>query len=442
MPDSIRRKKTVLETKTELPGDFELNDDFKKVFMFAERTRETVFVTGKAGTGKSTFLQYFKENTKKNVIVLAPTGVAAIKARGQTIHSFFRFPPRFIHDEHIKRIRKNDIFQNLDTLIIDEASMIRADLLDGIDKSLRLNRDRYDEPFGGVQLILVGDLFQLPPIVDREMKSIMDQRYDTPYFFSANVIKEIELNCFELTKIYRQKNKQFIQMLNKIRVKDFNEEDLESINERYIEEMPEPEEGVVTLTATNAEAGNINRYKLNGIDDEEYEYKADIQGKFDKKAYPTNEIIHLKKGAQIILIKNDQQKRWVNGTLGEIYDLDRNSIRIKIAEEIYELKKEKWENIVYEYDKKTDRIAEKSNGHFEQYPLKLAWAITIHKSQGQTFDRVNIDVGRGAFAHGQVYVALSRCRDLEGVTLNRPIAGKDIIFDDRVYAFVDRSLKS
>jgi len=435
-----RRKKIALEVKTELPGNFELNDDFKKVFMFAERTREPVFVTGKAGTGKSTFLQYFKENTKKNIIVLAPTGVAAIKARGQTIHSFFRFPPRFIHDEHVKRLRKNEVFQNLDTLIIDEASMIRADLLDGIDRSLRLNRDRYDEPFGGVQLILVGDLFQLPPIVDRDMKDIMDQRYDTPYFFSANVIKETALNCFELTKIYRQKSKQFIRMLNKIRVKDFTKDDLASINERYMDEIEEPEEGVVTLTATNAEAGNINKYKLNGIDDEEYEYKADIHGKFDKRAYPTNEIIRLKRGAQIILIKNDQQKRWVNGTLGEIFALDKDSIHVKIAEEIYELKKEKWENIVYKYDKKTDRIAEKSNGHFEQYPLKLAWAITIHKSQGQTFDRVNIDVGRGAFAHGQVYVALSRCRDLEGVTLNRPIAGSDIIFDDRVYDFIDKVL--
>ncbi|MBU1083952.1 MAG: AAA family ATPase, partial [Candidatus Omnitrophica bacterium] len=415
------------------------SEEFSSVFDTIENTGRSIFLTGKAGTGKSTFIQYFRQKTRKNIVVLAPTGVAAIKARGQTIHSFFRLPPRFIQEEHIKRLRNSDTMRRVDTIVIDEASMIRADILDGIDRSLRVNRGRYDEPFGGVQMVLIGDLFQLPPVVDREMSGIMSQRYDTPYFFSANVLKDTGIRCFELTKIYRQKSMAFINILNKIRIRDITERDIDIINTRC--RAQEEKDGVVTLTVTNIQAKNINDAKLGELENDEYGYEAEVTGKFDRSAYPADHDIRLKKGAQVILIKNDPQKRWVNGTLGEIYNVFRDKIEIRIEGEIYELKKEKWENISYIYDRDTDKIEEEVTGSFSQYPLKLAWAITIHKSQGQTFSRVNIDVGRGAFAHGQVYVALSRCRDLDGITLTRPISARDIIFDERVYEFMDGAVR-
>jgi len=427
-------EKIVLETKTEIPDDFEFNEEFQHAFNLMENTKEHIFITGKAGTGKSTLLQYFRVKTKKSIVVLAPTGVAAIKIRGQTIHSFFKFPPRFIQKDHIRRLRTRELLKKIDTIIIDEMSMLRADLLDGIDYALRINREQHDFPFGGVQIILFGDLFQLPPVVDRDIRGVMQKLYKSCYFFSANIIKGIKLKYVELHKIYRQKDENFIRLLNKIRVKQVDENDLKYLNERVNPSVTH-ESGIVTLTTTNSDANTINENCLAKITYKEFKYNAHICGKFDETSYPAEVCLMLKKGAQVMLIKNDRDKRWVNGTIAEIADLSEAHIEVRIEDNIYKVPKVSWEKIEYIYNPVEEKIEEKVIGSFEQYPLKLAWAITIHKSQGQTFKNLIIDMGFGAFTHGQTYVALSRCTSLEGIVLKRPIIYSDIIFDNRIYEF-------
>ncbi len=426
----------MLETRTELPFDFEFSDEFQKAFDLLETSRRNIFVTGKAGTGKSTLLEYFRLNTRKNIVILAPTGVAAIKVRGQTIHSFFRFPPRLLQEEHIKRLYLDDLMHRIDVVVIDEASMVRADLLDGIDHSLRLNRNEFNVPFGGARVILFGDLFQLPPVVNREYEKMLNNRYKSPFFFSARVFKEMRLKTINLNKIYRQKDKGFIEILNKVRENKCDKEDLADLNERVLPDMDEAE-GVIILTTTNSTAEKINVKRLEQLAGKEYIYSAEIEGVFDEKAYPTEKNVHLKVGAQIIMLKNDPKKRWVNGTICEIVELTDGLIKVYVDGRICEIPKMEWGKIKYDYNDRTGSIEEEVIGNFKQYPIKLAWAITIHKSQGQTFDNVVIDVGRGAFAHGQTYVALSRCRNLEGIRLKRPIAKSDIIFDHRIYDFMD-----
>lgn len=436
MSDS-HKNETVLETKTELPPDFEFNDEFRATFELLENSREHVFVTGKAGTGKSTLLEYFRMNTRKNIVVLAPTGVAAIKVHGQTIHSFFRFPPRFILRDHIKRLYKDDLMRRIDAVVIDEASMVRADLLDGIDSALRLNRDEMNSGFGGARIILFGDLFQLPPVVNKEFEGILKQRYASPYFFSANVFREIKLRTIDLSKIYRQKDEKFISLLNKVREKTCTADDLFGLNKKVENDMAGADEEIVTLTATNSVAENINKKRLAQISREEFTYLAEIEGEFKEKDYPVEKDITLKVGAQVIMVKNDPKKQWVNGTICRVVELSDSLIRVSIDHKICDVPKMAWEKIRYSHNKKTDNIEEEVIGSFRQYPIKLAWAITIHKSQGQTFDKVMIDIGRGAFTHGQTYVALSRCRDLEGIRLKRPIAESDIIFDNKIYDFMN-----
>lgn len=430
-------KKAALETSTEIPQDFDFNQEFRQAFDMMDETKSSIFITGKAGTGKSTLLEYFRTKTKKNIVVLAPTGVAAIKARGQTIHSFFKLPPRFIQKDHIRRLRKSQLLNNLDTLVIDECSMVRADLLDGIDYALRVNRDQYNKPFGGVQIILFGDLFQLPPVVERDIRHLVDRLYASPYFFSANVLKTVDLEQVELHKIYRQKNEHFISMLNKIRIKQVNETDLKHLNERVNSKVTH-ESGVITLTTTNKDANTINETCLLRIPHNEFKYHAQTCGKFDENSYPAEVCIRLKKSAQIMLIKNDPDKRWVNGTIAEIADLSDASIKVRIGNNIYDIPRVSWDKIEYVYNLVEQKIEEKVIGSFQQYPIKLAWAITIHKSQGQTFKDVIIDMGYGAFVHGQTYVALSRCMSLDGLVLKRAIIFSDIIFDDRVYQFRER----
>ncbi|MFH1837265.1 MAG: DEAD/DEAH box helicase [Candidatus Omnitrophota bacterium] len=430
-------KNIKLETATELPSDLEFSDEFRKAFDVLENSRENVFVTGNAGTGKSTLLEYFRVNTRKNIIVLAPTGVAAIKARGQTIHSFFRLPPRLIMEEHIKQLHIGNLIHRIDVVVVDEASMVRADMMDAMDHSLRLNRNEYNVPFGGVRVILFGDLFQLPPVVNKDIKNMMRRRYKTPYFFSANVFKEIGLKTINLNKIYRQKDKKFIDLLNKIREKKCNTEDLNSLNERVEKNIKGDAEGIITLATTNRGANKINEKHLTEIPHEEYRYCAEIKEEFEEKAYPTEGCITLKKNAQIILLRNDPKKRWVNGTICEIIELTDEFIRADIDGRICDIPKMTWEKIKYRYNKEKDSIEEEVVGSFTQYPVKLAWAITIHKSQGQTFDNVIIDIGEGAFTHGQTYVALSRCTTLEGIRLKKPITHDDIIFDDDIYDFMN-----
>jgi len=418
-----------------LPEGFDLNEEFQSAFNLMENSNDCIFITGKAGTGKSTLLQYFRQKTRKKVAVLAFTGVAAVNVNGQTVHSFFGFPPRFIQIENIRRRRNRELLKEIDTIIIDEVSMVRADLMDGIDYALRINRDKMNVPFGGVQVLFFGDLFQLSPIVDPEMRDVFDQRYRSPFFFSADIFTNFKLKYIELNKIYRQKDEKFISLLDRIRNKECTKESLSFLNERIKDKTSDDPCCCITLTTSNPGANEINRIRLDKIPAKEYQYQASIVDEFDESSYPTERCLRLKKGAQIMLIKNDPDKRWVNGTLGEVSDLSNNCIKASIDNKVYEIPKAKWEKIKYTYNEKEKKIEEEVMGSFEQYPIKLAWAITIHKSQGQTFDTVIIDLENGAFTHGQVYVALSRCKSLEGITLKRPVIYSDIIFDERIYEF-------
>ncbi|MBU2102439.1 MAG: AAA family ATPase [Candidatus Omnitrophota bacterium] len=435
-----RYKDKLFNEANSLPDNLELNVEFLGAFNLLENTRDPVFVSGKAGTGKSTLLKYFRTHTSKNVVVLAPTGVAAINVGGQTIHSFFRFPPRLIQKDTIRRRRNAKIIKKLDMVIIDEVSMVRADLMDGIDYALRINRDQMDVPFGGAQVVFFGDLFQLPPVVEAQAQEILARNYESPYFFNANVFDQISLRYIELTKIYRQSDAKFINILNQIRSKEHTEEELGVLNERVRERIPQDLAHCVILTTTNYRANTINEERLVSLSADVVTHDATTTGAFDASAYPTEFSLKLKRGAQVILIKNDPDKRWVNGTIAEIAAVFPGCIEVCIGENVYEVPRVTWEKIQYEYNGAQEKIEEHVVGTFEQYPLKLAWAITIHKSQGQTFDNVIIDLGFGAFTHGQVYVALSRCRSLEGIILKRKVYESDIIFDERIYEFRDRLL--
>jgi len=419
-------------------GKFDFCGEFKEPLELMEDSDKHLFITGKAGSGKSTLLRYFKDITKKNVITLAPTGIAAINVEGQTIHSFFSFPLGFIQKEQVKKLyrAKKKIIQNLEVLLIDEASMVRADILDAIDYSLRINRKKIDIPFGGVRIIMFGDIFQLPPVVDRSMEPLIKQFYSHSYFFNANVIDQIKLHRIQLNRIYRQTDKKFIDLLGRIRLNECSAQDITMLNERV--NASNVKDGCIILTTTNKNAERINKSFLEKIDSKQYRYTAAVTEKYRPSLYPTEESLSLKKGARVILLNNDKEKRWVNGTLAEIAGLSDSSVRIRIENEVYILEKFTWEKIRYTFDDSTQEIKQEAEGSFRQYPLKLAWAITIHKSQGQTFEKVIIDIGHGAFSPGQLYVALSRCRSLEGIILDKPLRLNDIIIDENVYSFSDK----
>ncbi|MBK8426966.1 MAG: AAA family ATPase [Lewinellaceae bacterium] len=431
----------------------QLNDDFKYALDALEKTGQSLFITGKAGTGKSTLLQLFRNTTKKKVAVLAPTGVAALNVQGQTIHSFFGFPPRIITpSEAARRVTRKDLlrlYKNLEVLIIDEISMVRADMLDGMDKFLRINRENF-RPFGGVQVVFFGDLFQLPPVVTRDPveSSYFNEYYESPYFFSAKIFQEpdFQLDMLELRKVYRQESRHFLRLLEAVRINEIDYDDLEDLNERHAPHFNEME-GYITLCARNATADRINQRELSQLDTPEFEFLASVKGQFDPGLYPTDAALRLRLGAQVMFVRNDQEERqFVNGTIGKIIQLNQDSIVVETEE--YGGKKRKidvpkieWEIIRYRASA-TGSIETEVAGSFTQYPLKLAWAITIHKSQGKTFDRVLIDLGGGAFEHGQLYVALSRCRTLEGIVLRQPIRTQDIITDERVVAFYEERFRN
>lgn len=427
----------------------QLNDDFRYALDVLEKTGQNLFITGKAGTGKSTLLQLFRNTTRKKVAVLAPTGVAALNVQGQTIHSFFGFPPRIITpSESSRRVTRKDLarlYKNLQVLIVDEISMVRADMLDGMDKFLRVNRENF-KPFGGVQVVFFGDLFQLPPVVTRDPveTAYFNDYYESPYFFSAKVFQDIDfqLDTLELSKVYRQESRHFLRLLEAVRVNEVDYDDLEDLNERHQPDFRETD-GYITLCARNNTADRINQRELSLLETREYEFRAEIKGQFDPGLYPTEAALRLRQGAQVMFVRNDQEeKRFVNGTIGRITQLNKDTIVVETEgyggkKRRIEVPKVEWEIIRYQASAAGD-IETEVIGSFTQYPLKLAWAITIHKSQGKTFDKVLIDLGGGAFEHGQLYVALSRCRTLEGIVLRQPIRQQDIITDERIVAFYQR----
>ena len=421
----------------------ELNPDFEYALNLIEKSQESMFITGRAGTGKSTLLQLFKNTTRKKTVVVAPTGIAALNVGGQTIHSFFGFPPKPIERSEIRKRRNRGLYRKMDVLIIDEISMVRADMMDNIDYFLRLNREN-PKPFGGVQLILFGDLFQLPPVVSTDVeRQLFQTYYDSPYFFSAKVFDEFVMEKMELRKVYRQEARHFIRLLDAVRSNQMDYDDLDDLNERH-----EPDfltEGFyITLSARNATVDSINREALGKIGAEAFEFIANVTGDFHPRLFPAEAVLKLKLGSQVMFVKNDPKKQFVNGTIGKVTHIDMNTIEVLIDEgeksKTIEVEKMEWEILKYK-----DDLQDKKNirtdvvGTFKQYPLRLAWAITIHKSQGKTFDKVIIDLGRGAFAHGQTYVALSRCRTLQGIILKQKIRPNDIMVDDRIVSYYEQN---
>ena len=425
------------------------NPELDLAWDFVEKTDRSIFLTGKAGTGKTTFLHSLKTNSLKRLIVVAPTGVAAINARGVTIHSFFQMPfgpilpdgssfqKKDSFRQKFSKIKIN-IIKSLDLLIIDEISMVRSDLLDGIDQVLRRYRNR-NKVFGGVQVLMIGDLQQLSPVVKDHEWSILSPYYQTPFFFSSKSFLESNAISIELKHIYRQDNQKFIEILNEIRNNTLSEASANELNKRYLPGFsPKEEDGYITLTTHNKRANDMNEVELEKLKGKSENYIAIIDGKFQEMSFPTQEKLNLKVGAQVMFIKNDSnpEKRYFNGKIGKITSLSKKEILVMCPEDEEEITvtPETWENVNYTLNAETKEISENKIGSFSQMPLRLAWAITIHKSQGLTFDKAIIDAN-AAFAHGQTYVALSRCRTLEGVVLKSKINSSSIITDTRVTNF-------
>ena len=412
-----------------------------------ESGKKDLFITWEGRNWKIHVASYFKSVTSRKVVVLAPTGVAALNVGGQTIHSFCRFKPN-ITLEKVERLTgisyaTINMYRSLETVVIDEISMVRADLLDCLDRFMRLNGANPDLAFGGVQVIFVGDLYQLPPVVTTDELGIFKGHYKSPYFFDSRVFKELKLDFIELKKYYRHSNPEFINLLNVIRDNTASEEDLRKINERFDDSFSSisAESMYITLTATNSLADSINNRHLDMIPKKAHSYKALITGKFNKSTYPADEVLSVKEDAQVMMLNNDSGKRWVNGSLARVVSVQSSigggdGIMVELSDGTNaEVLPYTWKASKLSYDQANGRIVSTDMGSFTQYPLMLAWAVTIHKSQGKTFDRVIIDVGDGTFAHGQLYVALSRCTTLEGIVLKKKLQMKHIIMDSHIADF-------
>lgn len=434
----------------------EENPELKLAFGFLQNTGENVFLTGKAGTGKTTFLHNLRKASLKRMVVLAPTGVAAINARGATIHSFFQLPfgpriPSYNTDAgstpyskvssgsqfHRFNREKLNIIRSLDLVVIDEISMVRADLLDGIDEVLRRFRNR-NKPFGGVQLLMIGDLQQLAPVVKDDEWEMLKEHYDTPFFFSSKALKKADYLTIELKRIYRQNDQEFIDLLNSIRHGEKIPETLLKINKRFIHGFNIESNGCIILTTHNYQAQRINEERMRKLAEKSMTFTASVEGDFPEYTYPTDFMLTLKTGAQVMFVKNDASpdKRYYNGRIGVVQSIEDDVVFVKCTDDnsAIPVHPDTWQNAKYHLNNETNEIEETVSGTFTQYPLKAAWAITIHKSQGLTFDKIVIDAG-AAFAHGQVYVALSRCKTLEGVILTSPLSPRVLINDSSVSDF-------
>lgn len=428
----------------------EITPEYQTVFDAIARQDPFIFISGRAGTGKTTLVNYLRQHLTEQVAVVAPTGVAALQVRGVTIHSFFRFPPRLIFPEtDIKKLKDRRLYNKLGILIIDEISMVRADMIDAIDMFLRVNGPREGKPFGGVQIIFVGDLLQLPPVVRQEEMAVLRERgYEAAYFFNAQILHRQELTYIELKKIFRQKDQFFTQLLHQIRLNQEVGSALQTINQSCYHPQDGGDYQAITLTTTNQRADNINAQEMRLLDTETRVYQGRVAGKFniDERNLPSPLQLTLKLGARVMFTANDRNlpRRWMNGSLGKVVQFESEAITIELdasahsssrTRNLVEVALFAWESYQYEFDEEEQQIKPVVNGTFEQFPLMLAWAVTIHKSQGKTLEKVRIDLTGGSFAPGQVYVALSRCTTLEGIELLQPIKNNDIRTDPQVKDF-------
>lgn len=426
--------------KERMPDGVTPTAEYQAALDFVRAGDGHLFVTGRAGTGKSTLLRALRDSIAEEMVVLAPTGLAAVNVGGQTIHSFFGLPPRLVRAEDIRRSRNGSLMRKLKLIVIDEVSMVRSDLMWAIDQSLRVNRGRTREPFGGVRLIMFGDLHQLPPVVqEAEVAEHLHSAFGGPFFFSVPALREgAGTSLIELSQVFRQSDEQLISILSRIRDGEAAEEDLAVLNERVnpVRTLGEGSSYVI-LTPTNAAAQRINMAYLEALPGTARSYEAAVTGDYSTGAHPTDTSLVLKPGAKVILLRNDADRRWVNGTIALVKRLEEKRIFVDVDGREHEVEPAAWEQRRYAYDTAEQKIVETVAGTFKQFPLRLAWALTIHKAQGLTLDRVYIDLGRGTFAHGQAYVALSRCRTLDGLALARPLRPQDILFDPTVTAYRD-----
>lgn len=426
------------------------NPEFQDAWSVIQKTHRSVFLTGKAGTGKSTFLKYICANTKKVHIVLAPTGIAAVNVGGQTMHSFFKIPfkpmlpddPDYANPARMRKMLrytkdKVKLIQRLELIIIDEISMVRADIIDFVDRVLRVYSGNMREPFGGKQLLLVGDIFQLEPVVTHDTRDILRRYYKNCFFFNARAFEQIRLVSVELRKIYRQSDSDFIALLDRVRVNRANASDIARLNQRYNPDYQEVNgQFAITLATRRDTVDSINDEHMKALKTQEYVYEGAIEGDFPENSLPTAYRLALKEGAQVIFIRNDKDGRWYNGTIAKVTRLRDNTVYVALEDgEEMSVEREVWENMQYTYNEKEKKVEEKVLGSFSQIPLKPAWALTVHRSQGLTFNNVVIDFAGGAFTGGQTYVALSRCSSMQGITLLKPLSERDIIVSMAVVDF-------